>query len=133
MAAELEHIDRKIKILIVDDHAATRELVRAILRSTGFTELAQAENGAAAIDYIDHNQVDLVVCDWNMPVVTGLEVLKAVRDRHAMKNIPFIMLTAEAYRESLTAAVQAGVSDYIAKPFTADTLLSKISRVFLKK
>lgn len=133
MPAELEHIDRKIKILLVDDHAATRDLVKAILRGTGFTDISQAENGSMAIEYIDRNPVQLVICDWNMPYITGLEVLKALRERDPNRLIPFIMLTAEAYKESIAAAVEAGVTDYIAKPFTADILLQKISRAFMKK
>ena len=132
MPSNLEHIDKTIKILVVDDQAPTRQLVRSILRSIGFSEIAQAENGQLAIEYINHNDVGLVICDWNMPLVTGLEVLKAVRSIESLKRIPFIMLTAEAYRESLAAAVQAGVTDYISKPFTAETLISKISGVFKK-
>lgn len=129
MAAKktIEAIDKKKRILVVDDYAATRDLIRAILRSVGFTEILQAENGSDAIHLLRAERVDLIICDWNMPQVTGLEVLKTVRSDIILKTVPFIMLTAEAYKESVAAALEAGVTDYIAKPFTADILLGKIA------
>lgn len=127
MANAIDTIDKNIRVLIVDDYAATRDLIRAILRSVGFTEMSQAENGADAITLLHGEQFDLIICDWNMPQVTGLEVLKMVRDNPIHRNVAFIMLTAEAYKESIVAALEAGVTDYIAKPFTAEVLLSKIA------
>lgn len=129
---KIEFVSRDINILIVDDHASTRDLIRAILRSSGFVSLLQAENGKLAIEILKKETVQLIICDWNMPMFSGLEVLKFVRGDSRNKDVPFIMLTAEAYADSLKAAIEAGVSDYIAKPFTADTLLNKIGNVFAK-
>ena len=131
--AEQTILDTSIKILVADDYAATRDLIRAILRATGFTNIFQAENGQEAIQRIYSEQPQLVICDWNMPIANGLEVLKAVRSDSRFVDLPFIMLTAEAYRESISAAVQAGVSEYIAKPFTAEILIKKIEKVMKNK
>lgn len=119
---------RKIKILIVDDHSATRELVRAVLRGNDSYEIISAEDGHSALIMLSKERFDIIVCDWNMPNVTGLEVLKQVRDNPSTRYTPFIMLTAEAYRESVAAALEAGVTDYVAKPFTASILLAKIEK-----
>lgn len=129
----IEFISKDIGILIVDDQIATRDLIKAILRGTGFTNVAQAENGMMALDLLNKNQFNLIVCDWNMPEMNGLELLKKVRSDSRFSKIPFIMLTAEAYQESVRAALEAGVTDYIAKPFTAEILLKKISSVFVDK
>ena len=128
--SKIDFVSRDISILVVDDHASTRDLIKAILRSAGFSSVYQAENGKMALDWINREKIQLIICDWNMPILNGLETLKMVRDDHRYKEVPFIMLTAEAYHDSLKAAVAAGVSDYIAKPFTADTLLQKVGSVF---
>lgn len=128
----IETVSKKSRILIVDDYAATRDLIRAILRSVGFTDIFQAENGHDAIKLLHSERIDLIICDWNMPQVTGLEVLKVIRSDAILKHMPFIMLTAEAYKESVTAALSAGVTDYISKPFTAEILLSKIASAMKK-
>jgi two-component system chemotaxis response regulator CheY len=129
---DAEFVSRDIAILVVDDHASTRDLIKAILRSAGFTRVLQADNGRNALEMLRRERFGLIICDWNMPVLNGLETLKSVRGDAALSNLPFIMLTAESYSDSLKAAIAAGVSDYIAKPFTADTLLNKIASVFAR-
>jgi two-component system, chemotaxis family, chemotaxis protein CheY len=123
---------RDLRILVVDDHSLTRTMVRAILKGIGFEQVNQAEGGSTAVEHILNEEVDLVICDWNMPEGNGLELLQSVRSREQYKTLPFIMLTAEAYRENVAAAMKAGVTDYIIKPFTADTLTEKLS-VVLKR
>lgn len=118
-----------LTILIVDDHPLTRNMVKAILRGGGFEQIIQAEDGHEAIIILRKDKIDLVVCDWNMPNTTGLEVLQELRSMETTKNLPFIMLTAEAYRENVVAAANAGVTDYVVKPFTAETLLKKVNEV----
>ena len=114
------------RILVVDDHALTRDMVRMILKGLGFVDITTAENGKVAIERMEAGFFHLVICDWNMPQATGLELLSWIRSTPDLKNTPFLMLTAEAYRESVTAALQAGVTDYISKPFTAGVLGNKV-------
>jgi two-component system, chemotaxis family, chemotaxis protein CheY len=125
--------DSEIVILIVDDHPMTRNMVKAILRGGGFEKILQAEDGHDAIMTIRKEKIDMIICDWNMPTTTGLEVLQEVRSIDGMKELPFIMLTAEAYRENVVAAAKAGVTDYCVKPFTAETLLRKVNEVLGRK
>lgn len=119
-------INRDVRILIADDHELTRDMVKSIVRSLGLWNLAVAENGAAAIRLIREGGIDLVICDWNMPGTTGLEVLQAVRADPKAAKIPFLMLTGEAYRKNVVEAAAAGVTAYISKPFTAAMLTEKI-------
>jgi two-component system chemotaxis response regulator CheY len=126
MASEL---GRKLQILVADDHSLTRSLVRAILRGAGFEEIVHAETGVQAVQIITNQPIDLVICDWNMPEGTGLEVLRTLRADDRFKKLPFIMLTAEAYRENVLTAAQSGSHDYVVKPFTADVLLEKVEAV----
>jgi two-component system chemotaxis response regulator CheY len=104
-------------------------MVKAILRGVGFENITQAEDGLEAIQEISTGKIDVVICDWNMPKASGLEVLRTVRSDARFKELPFLMLTAEAYRENTLAAAQAGVSTYVIKPFTADVLLTKLEEV----
>ena len=120
---------RQLNILVVDDHQLTRTMVKAILRGIGFENVAQAENGSAAVEHIMGNPVDLIICDWNMPDGNGLEVLRTLRADTRFQKLPFLMLTAEAYRENVMAAMQAGVTDYVIKPFTSDVLIEKLESV----
>jgi len=120
-------IDERWRVLVVDDHHLTREMVRAILGGMGFSNFALAENGLVAFKILQEAlRIDLIVCDWNMPHSSGLELLKRVRGDVRLRNIPFLMLTAEAYRDSVEAAIAAGVSGYVVKPFTASTLSEKV-------
>ena len=117
-----------VKILIVDDHTLTREMVRMILKGLGFNTLISVENAYEAREQLRLGGVDVVICDWNMPKFSGLELLREVRASERFRDLPFLMLTAEAYRESLKEALKAGVTDYIAKPFTAEVLEEKLER-----
>ena len=125
--ADIENVDRSITILVVDDQPLTRNMLKSILKGMGFATILQADNGAVAIQKLQSEPVDLIICDWNMPGVTGIDVLRTVRGTPATKDLCFLMLTAEAYRENVLAAVQAGVDDYVAKPFTPEGLGIKIA------
>ncbi len=119
----------QLKILVVDDHAMTRNLVRSILRALGFTDILIAEDGRAAYRVMDEEgNIDLVVCDWNMPGGTGIDFLKMARSDPRFGSVPFIMLTAEAYEDKIQEAIASGVTDYIVKPFTAGVLTDKVKR-----
>jgi two-component system chemotaxis response regulator CheY len=120
---------KDLNILVVDDHSLTRTMVKAILRGIGFDNITQAESGTEAVDIVMSRPVDIVICDWNMPDGNGLEVLRTLRADTRFKKLPFLMLTAEAYRENVVAALQAGVSDYVVKPFTSDVLIEKLELV----
>lgn len=123
-----EH-EKELNILVVDDHPMTRNMVKAILMGQGFRNITQAENGQFAVQRIFEESVDLVICDWNMPNMSGLEVLKKIRSDARYQKLPFLMLTAEAYRENVTAAMNSGVTDYIIKPFTAEVLANKLEGI----
>lgn len=127
------HVDPNINIIVIDDYLMTRDMVRTILKGLGFQRIATAESAHQALVKMEDQIFDLVICDWNMPGMTGLEFLREVRAKPEYATLPFIMLTAEAYRENVIAAMSAGVSEYIAKPFTAQTLADKISLVMKPK
>ena len=131
--ADINSINRDITILVVDDQPLTRTMLKSILKGMGFATVIQAENGNMAIQKLQKEQIDLIICDWNMPLVTGIDVLKTVRSSPVTAKIPFLMLTAEAYRENVTAAVEAGVDEYVAKPFTPETLGNKIAKVMSRE
>lgn len=120
---------RNLPILVADDHSLTRSLVRAILRGAGFEEIIHAETGVQAVQICTNQPIELVICDWNMPEGNGLEVLRTLRADGRFKVLPFIMLTAEAYRDNVMTAVQSGSHDYVVKPFTADVLIEKVESV----
>ena len=113
-------MDLNMKVLVVDDFATMRRIVKNVLKQLGFSDILEADDGATALDVIKENKIDLIVSDWNMPKMTGLDLLKTVRENESTKEIPFLMVTAEAQKENVLQAVQAGVSNYIVKPFTAD-------------
>jgi len=123
-------IDTSIKVLVVDDFATMRRIVKNILTQFGFKNIVEADDGSTALEILKQDRIDLVVSDWNMPKMTGLELLKAVRSDPALASIPFIMVTAEAQQENIIQAVKAKVSQYIVKPFTAETLGEKINKIF---
>jgi two-component system chemotaxis response regulator CheY len=130
MPTELaKRYNSELTFLIADDHSLTRSIIKAILKGEGFANIVHAENGLEAVQEIFDQKIDVVICDWNMPKVTGLEVLLKIRSDSRFKNLPFLMLTAEAYRENITAAMAAGTSTYVVKPFTADVLLEKLQEV----
>ncbi|MCO6430343.1 MAG: response regulator [Deltaproteobacteria bacterium] len=116
-------------VLIADDHAVIRNMVRAILKGIGIENVATAENGSTALQRILEGDIDFVICDWNMPVMSGIDVLRRVRADERFAKLPFLMLTAEAYRENVVEAVSLGVSDYVSKPFTAEVLSEKVMKL----
>lgn len=125
-------LDKNMKILVVDDFSTMRRIVKNILRQLNFANIIEADDGSTALEVLQREKIDLVVSDWNMPKMTGLELLKAVRADDALKHIPFLMVTAEAQQENIIEAVKSGVSNYIVKPFTAETLGQKINQIFNK-
>jgi len=124
--------DPKTKFLVVDDFSTMRRIVRNLLKELGYTNVDEAEDGAIALQKLQGGGFDFVVTDWNMPNMTGLELLHAVRANAQLKALPVLMVTAEAKKENIVAAAQAGASGYIVKPFTAATLSEKISKIFEK-
>lgn len=124
-------LDLSMKILVVDDFSTMRRIIKNILRQIGFSSIDEAENGQIALSKIgDGSSYDLVISDWNMPEMSGIELLRKVRGNEQTKDMPFLMVTAEAKKENVVEAVKAGVNNYIVKPFTADTLQEKISKIF---
>jgi two-component system chemotaxis response regulator CheY len=125
-------MDKHIKILVVDDFATMRKVIRNLLKQVGYENIVEAEDGVNALRVLKSQKIDLVVSDWNMPNMTGLDLLKAVRADEELKQTPFLMVTAEALQDNVIAAVKAGVSNYIVKPFTAEVLNEKISKILDK-
>lgn len=121
--------DPNMKILVVDDMSTMRRIVKNILKQLGFANLEEAENGEEALQKLRSDSYGFVVSDWNMPVMPGIAMLKAIRADDKLKHIPVLMVTAEAQKENLIEAIQAGVSNYIVKPFNAATLKTKLSSV----
>ena len=117
------------KVLVVDDSAVMRQIIKKNLKELGFGELSEAENGAAGLKKAGEEPIDLIVSDWNMPNMTGLEFLKAVRADDNLKGIAFIMVTSESDKEKIMEAVKAGVNQYIVKPFNAIQLEEKIKAI----
>lgn len=122
-------VDRNMRILVVDDAQTMRRIIVNLLRQLGFTNMTEADDGTTAWEKLSTEHIDLIISDWNMPKMTGIELLKRVRESEAYKTAPFIMVTAEGKRENVIAAVQAGVSNYIVKPFNAATLKEKMTKV----
>jgi two-component system chemotaxis response regulator CheY len=122
-------VNKNLKILIVDDFATMRKVIRNLLKQGGFENVVEAEDGVAALKVLQSQKVDFVISDWNMPNMSGLELLKAVRGSDDLKELPFLMVTAEALKDNVVAAVKAGVSNYIVKPFTAEVLTEKIEKI----
>jgi two-component system, chemotaxis family, chemotaxis protein CheY len=120
----------KIKLLVVDDFSTMRRIVRNLLKELGFTNVDEAEDGAVALQKLKGGGFDFVVTDWNMPNMDGLTLLQSVRADAALKHLPVLMITAEAKKENIIAAAQAGASGYIVKPFTAATLNEKLTKIF---
>ncbi|WP_126444150.1 chemotaxis response regulator CheY [Sulfuricystis multivorans] len=122
----------KIKFLVVDDFSTMRRIVRNLLKELGFTNVEEAEDGAVAWQKLQGGGFDFVVTDWNMPNMDGLTLLQTIRSNPATKALPVLMITAEAKKENIIAAAQAGASGYIVKPFTAATLNEKLTKIFEK-
>ncbi|MFP4036901.1 MAG: chemotaxis response regulator CheY [Desulfobacteraceae bacterium] len=123
-------MDTSIKVLVVDDFATMRRIVKGVLKQLGFSNIIEAEDGTGAMDVLRKEKIGLVVSDWNMPKMTGLDLLKAIRADEDLKSTPFIMVTAEGQKENVIEAVKAGVDNYIVKPFTPETFSEKLEKVF---
>ena len=123
-------LDTNKKILTVDDFSTMRRIIRNMLRQLGYNNIVEAEDGAAAFDLLQREKIDFIISDWNMPNMTGLELLKAVRGDDNLKTIPMLLVTAEALQENVVEAVKAGVNNYVVKPFTAEVLREKIDAIF---
>lgn len=124
--------DKNMSILVVDDFPTMRRIVRSLLKELGFTNVEEAEDGQDALNKLRAGSFQFVVSDWNMPNVDGLEMLKQIRADAALKELPVLMVTAEAKKENIIAAAQAGASGYVVKPFTAATLEEKLNKIFEK-
>ena len=125
-------VPAKLKFLVVDDFSTMRRIVRNLLKELGYINADEAEDGAVALQKLKGGGFDFVVTDWNMPNMDGLQLLQAVRADPALQNLPVLMITAEAKKENIIAAAQAGASGYIVKPFTAATLGEKLAKIFEK-
>ncbi|EPL6455185.1 chemotaxis response regulator CheY [Providencia vermicola] len=123
---------KDLSFLVVDDFSTMRRIVRNLLKELGFSKIEEAEDGVDALEKIRAGNIDFVVADWNMPNMDGLELLKTIRGDDALKHIPVLMVTAEAKKENIIAAAQAGASGYVVKPFTAAILEEKLNKVFEK-
>ncbi len=119
-----------MKILIVDDFSTMRRIVKNLLRDLGFNNTVEADDGLTALPILKKGGIDFVVTDWNMPGMQGIDLLKNIRADDAFKHLPVLMITAEAKREQIVEAAQAGVNGYIVKPFTAATLKEKLDKIF---
>ena len=122
-------MDFGITILIVDDFASMRRIIKGTLKSIGFSNFIEAEDGILALKTLEKEKIDLIISDWIMPNMNGLEFLKAVRKDDRFKGIPFVMVTAEGQKGNVLEAINAGVSNYIVKPFTPETLQAKLKKV----
>ncbi|MBL1378370.1 chemotaxis response regulator CheY [Zobellella sp. CGMCC 1.18722] len=123
-------MDKNMKILIVDDFSTMRRIIKNLLRDLGFNNTHEADDGTTALPMLKSGDFDFVVTDWNMPGMQGIDLLRAIRADDKLKHLPVLMVTAEAKREQIIAAAQAGVNGYVVKPFTAATLKEKLEKVF---
>jgi len=119
-----------MKILVVDDFSTMRRIIKNLLRDLGFTNTAEADDGSTALPMLQTGKYDFLVTDWNMPGMSGIDLLRAVRADDSIKSMPILMVTAEAKRDQIVAAAQAGVNGYVVKPFTAAVLKEKIEKIF---
>ena len=123
-------MDKNLRILIVDDFSTMRRIVKNLLNDLGFFNTTEADDGTSALAELRRAPFDLVITDWNMPGMAGIDLLKAIRADDTLKTIPVLLVTAEAKREQIIEAAQAGVNGYVIKPFTAATLEDKLNKVF---
>ncbi|MFV0265130.1 MULTISPECIES: chemotaxis response regulator CheY [Kluyvera] len=124
--------DKNLRFLVVDDFATMRRIVRNLLKDLGFNNVDEAEDGQDALARLRESKFDFVISDWNMPNMDGLELLSEIRKSSELSHLPVLMVTAEAKKENIIAAAQAGASGYVVKPFTAATLEEKLGKIFEK-
>lgn len=125
-------MDKGMKILVVDDFPTMRRIVRSLLKELGFSNVEEAEDGQEGLQKLAGGEFEFVVSDWNMPNLNGLDMLKQIRADETLKSLPVLMVTAEAKKDNIVAAAQAGANGYIVKPFTAATLEEKLNKIFEK-
>ena len=125
-------VQKTMKILIVDDFPTMRRIIKNLLKDLGFENVDEAEDGAMGLEKLRNGNFDFVVSDWNMPNLDGLEMLKSIRADPNLSKLPVLMVTAEAKKENIIAAAQAGANGYVVKPFTAATLEEKLNKIFEK-
>ncbi|MED5526671.1 MAG: chemotaxis response regulator CheY [Pseudomonadota bacterium] len=123
-------MDKNMKILIVDDFSTMRRIIKNLMRDLGFNNCFEADDGNTALPMLQNGDFDFVITDWNMPGMQGIDLLKAIRADDNLKHLPVLMVTAEAKREQIITAAQAGVNGYVVKPFTAATLKEKLDKIF---
>ncbi len=123
-------LNKDMKILVVDDFSTMRRIIKNLLRDLGFTNTDEADDGNSALPMLKTGKYDFLVTDWNMPGMTGIDLLRNIRADENLKKLPVLMVTAEAKRDQIVAAAQAGVNGYVVKPFTAAVLKEKIEKIF---
>jgi len=123
-------LDKGMKILIVDDFSTMRRIIKNLLRDLGYTNTHEADDGNTALPLLKGGGFDFLVTDWNMPGMTGIDLLKEIRADEKLASLPTLMVTAEAKRDQIIEAAQAGVNGYVVKPFTAQVLKEKIDKIF---
>ena len=123
-------MDKGMKILVVDDFATMRRIIRNLLRDLGFNNSEEADDGVTALPMVKTGRYDFLITDWNMPLMEGIDLVRSIRANPELRDLPILMVTAEARREQIVAAAEAGVNGYIVKPFTAQTLEQKIAKIF---
>ncbi len=123
-------INPNIRILVVDDFSTMRRIIKNLLRQLGFNNVVEADDGTTAWDVLNKDRIEFIISDWNMPQMTGIELLRKVRASEEFGDLPFLMVTAEAQQENIIEAVQAKVSNYIVKPFTPEVMKQKIDKIF---
>ncbi|WP_281951188.1 chemotaxis response regulator CheY [Nitrosophilus kaiyonis] len=125
--------DKNIKILVVDDMSTMRRIIKNLLNQLGYKNIDEAEDGLAGLQKLRNNKYDFVITDWNMPNMTGLEMVQEIRKDPNLKNTPILMVTAEAKKENVIMAIKAGVNNYIVKPFPAEVLKEKMEKIFASR
>ena len=123
-------MDKNMKILVVDDFSTMRRIIKNLLKDLGFSNIQEADDGSTALPMLQQGDFDFVVTDWNMPGMQGIDLLRHIRSDDNLKHLPVLMVTAEAKKEQIVAAAQAGVNGYVVKPFTAATLKEKLAKIF---
>ena len=123
-------MDKGMRILVVDDFSTMRRIIRNLLRDLGFDNTEEADDGATALPLLKSGRFDFLITDWNMPIMEGIDLVRTIRADGHLRELPILMVTAEARRELIVAAAQAGVNGYIVKPFNAQTLEQKIAKIF---
>ena len=126
----MAEVDKDMRILVVDDFSTMRRIIKNLLRELGFNNIEEADDGSTALPMLENNSFDFLVTDWNMPGMPGIDLLKSVRANPKLESLPVMMVTAEAKRDQIMEAAEAGVNGYVVKPFTAETLKEKLQKVF---